>query len=231
MSFSNALPGSPSGKVTISSSVISIRSSFLYSPQRFAIRRADIRAEAEDNVRRLRNHPSLVLWCGNNEIDVAWKPHDKRNSRFRKFYTEEEAEQFDRVNETIFRNILPGVVDSLCGGTVPYWHSSPSPGWGLDTADRWRYGDVHNWDVWHKGDPISAYNTQIARFISEYGLQSYPELSSVERFIPEGERRLASPSMTSHQATGKRETPGCWNMSIGHTCAATISHARCTSAN
>ena len=88
---------------------------------------ADIRAEAEDNVRRLRNHPSLVLWCGNNEIDVAWKPHDKRNSRFRKFYTEEEAEQFDRVNETIFRNILPGVVDSLCGGTVPYWHSSPSP--------------------------------------------------------------------------------------------------------
>ena len=46
---------------------------------------ADIRAEAEDNVRRLRNHPSLVLWCGNNEIDVAWKPHDKRNSRFRKF--------------------------------------------------------------------------------------------------------------------------------------------------
>ncbi|MFQ7386802.1 MAG: hypothetical protein ACLRM8_03080 [Alistipes sp.] len=88
------------------------------------------RAEAEDNIRRLRNHPSLVLWCGNNEIDVAWKPHDKRNSRFRKFYTEEEAEQFDRVNETIFRNILPGVVDSLCGGTVPYWHSSPSPGWG-----------------------------------------------------------------------------------------------------
>lgn len=165
---------------------------------------ADIRAEAEDNVRRLRNHPSLVLWCGNNEIDVAWKPHDKRNSRFRKFYTEEEAEQFDRVNETIFRNILPGVVDSLCGGTVPYWHSSPSPGWGLDTADRWRYGDVHNWDVWHKGDPISAYNTQIARFISEYGLQSYPELSSVERFIPEGERRLASPSMTSHQGDRKK---------------------------
>ena len=165
---------------------------------------ADIRAEAEDNVRRLRNHPSLVLWCGNNEIDVAWKPHDKRNSRFRKFYTEEEAEQFDRVNETIFRNILPGVVDSLCGGTVPYWHSSPSPGWGLDTADRWRYGDVHNWDVWHKGDPISAYNTQIARFISEYGLQSYPKLSSVERFIPEGERRLASPSMTSHQGDRKK---------------------------
>ena len=165
---------------------------------------ADIRAEAEDNVRRLRNHPSLVLWCGNNEIDVAWKPHDKRNSRFRKFYTEEEAEQFDRVNETIFRNILPGVVDSLCGGTVPYWHSSPSPGWGLDTADRWRYGDVHNWDVWHKGDPISAYNTQIARFTSEYGLQSYPELSSVERFIPEGERRLASPAMKSHQGDQKK---------------------------
>ncbi len=165
---------------------------------------ADIRAEAEDNVRRLRNHPSLVLWCGNNEIDVAWKPHDKRNSRFRKFYTEEEAEQFDRVNETIFRNILPGVVDSLCGGTVPYWHSSPSPGWGLDTADRWRYGDVHNWDVWHKGDPISAYNTQIARFTSEYGLQSYPEHSSVERFIPEGERRLASPAMKSHQGDQKK---------------------------
>lgn len=165
---------------------------------------ANIRAEAEDNVRRLRNHPSIVLWCGNNEIDVAWKPHDKAHSRFRKFYTAAEAEQFDRVNETIFRNILPSVVDSLYDRNIPYWHSSPSPGWGLDTADRWRYGDVHNWNVWHKGDPITAYNTQIARFSSEYGLQSYPELSSVERFIPEGERYLASPSMKSHQGDQKK---------------------------
>ena len=165
---------------------------------------ADIRAEAEDNVRRLRNHPSLVLWCGNNEIDVAWKPHDKANSRFRKSYTEAQAEQFDRVNETIFRKILPGVVDSLYAGRIPYWHSSPSPGWGLDTVDRWRYGDVHNWDVWHKGDPIEAYDTQIARFCSEYGLQSYPEYSSLERFIPEAERYLASPSMKSHQGDQKK---------------------------
>lgn len=165
---------------------------------------ADLRAEAADNVRRLRNHPSVVLWCGNNEIDVAWKPHDKPHSRFRKFYTEEQAAQFDRVNETIFRRLLPGVVDSLCAGRVPYWHSSPSPGWGLDTVDRWRYGDVHNWDVWHGGDPIEAYNTQIARFCSEYGLQSYPEYASVAQFIPAEERFLASPSMTSHQGDRKK---------------------------
>ena len=163
----------------------------------------NIRGEAEDNVRRLRNHPSLVIWCGNNEIDVAWTPFNKPESRFRKFYTPEQAVQFDRVNETIFRNILPEAVRSSYRQEIPYWHSTPSPGWGLDTLDRWKNGDVHNWDVWHKGVPISDYNRLIARFSTEYGIQSYPELSTIRRYTPEDELYMGSPTLKSHQGDSK----------------------------
>lgn len=162
-----------------------------------------IRAEAEDNVRRLRNHPSVVIWCGNNEIDVAWKPFNKPESRFRKFYTPEQATQFDKVNETIFRKILPDAVAGAYKQEMPYWHSTPSPGWGLDTLDRWKNGDVHNWDVWHKGVPISDYNKLIARFSTEYGLQSFPEVSSIRKYTPEKELYIGSPTLRSHQGDVK----------------------------
>ena len=163
----------------------------------------NIRAEAKDNIHRLRNHPSLVIWCGNNEIDVAWKPFNRPESRFRKFYTPEQAEQFDKVNETIFRKILPEAVAEAYKQEMPYWHSTPSPGWGLDTLDRWKNGDVHNWDIWHKGVPIADYNTLIPRFSTEYGLQSYPELSSIRRYTPENQLYLGSETLASHQGDRK----------------------------
>lgn len=160
---------------------------------------SSVKAEALDNVERIRNHPSVVIWCGNNEIDVAWKPYNKPESRFRKFFTEKQAEEFDKVNETIFMEILPSAVKESYRDSIPYWHSTPSPGWTLDTLDRWRNGDVHNWDVWHKGVPIDDYNKLIARFSTEYGLQSYPEYSSLLKYIPEKDLYIGSPTMTSHQ--------------------------------
>lgn len=159
----------------------------------------NIRHEAEDNVKRLRSHPSLVLWCGNNEIDSAWKPGNPSASNWRKKHPQHVNDQFDRVNERVFREILPSVVDSLYADGIPYWHSSPSPGWMLDKLPKWQYGDVHNWDIWHRGDSLTAYNHRIARFTSEYGLQSYPEYSSVRRFIPDEDLYLNSPSISSHQ--------------------------------
>ncbi|MGN1220879.1 MAG: glycosyl hydrolase 2 galactose-binding domain-containing protein, partial [Candidatus Cryptobacteroides sp.] len=159
----------------------------------------NIRNEAAENVKRLRSHPSLVLWCGNNEIDSAWKPGNPSASNWRKKHPQHVNDQFDKVNEHIFRGILPSVVDSLYADGIPYWHSSPSPGWMLDKLPKWQYGDVHNWDIWHRGDSLTAYNNKIARFTSEYGLQSYPEYSSVKRFIPDEDLYLNSPSISSHQ--------------------------------
>lgn len=164
---------------------------------------SNVKFEAIDNVKRIRNHPSVVIWCGNNEIDVAWKPYNKPESRFRKFFTEEQSKAFDKANETIFMNILPTVIKESYKDPIPYWHSSPSPGWTLDTLDRWSNGDVHNWDVWHKGVPINDYNELIARFSTEYGLQSYPEYSSILEYVPEKELYIGSPTMTSHQGDRK----------------------------
>ena len=32
----------------------------------------NVKTEIRDNVRRLKHHPSLALWCGNNESEEGW---------------------------------------------------------------------------------------------------------------------------------------------------------------
>jgi beta-mannosidase len=152
----------------------------------------DIEAEAEDQVRRLRNHPSIVIWCGNNETEAAFTwgvrttlPPEVRRLIWQDYLTE-------------FSGILPRVVGRLNPET-PYWPSSPSADYEPLTAT-FLSGDAHVWDVWHGRVPFTTYEAHHERFITEYGFQSFPEMRTVESFTqPEDRTGIFTSVMLAHQ--------------------------------
>lgn len=167
----------------------------------------NVAREAEYNVKRLRNHPSIALWCGNNEIDSAWAHYEEDGGwGWKKDFTSEQREKLWADYEAIFHRILPEVVERL-GGGVAYWPSSPIR---ERTGDANQHalqvagdGDVHYWGVWHAVEPFANYNAKIGRFMSEYGFQSFPELKSVLTYAPESELALESAIMLAHQKNGR----------------------------
>lgn len=150
---------------------------------------ATVRQETLDNVRRLRHHASLGLWCGNNEIESAWH-------HWGDFQKESAYLRADYIR--LFEDILPGAVREADDVTF-YWHSSPSSGGCFDDPDSDRRGDVHYWDVWHGQKPFSDYQKYFFRFCSEFGFQSFPCLKTVEAFTEEADRNIFSKVMESHQ--------------------------------
>jgi len=152
----------------------------------------NIEAEADDQVRRLRNHPSIVVWCGNNETEVAlnWGdraklPLDVKFQMWQDYLTE-------------FSGILTRVVARLAPET-PYWPSSPSADYEAITP-AFHSGDDHIWDVWHGRVPFSTYETHHSRFVNEYGFQSFPEMRTIEAFTqPEDRTGILTPVMLAHQ--------------------------------
>ena len=152
----------------------------------------NMEAEAEDQVRRLRNHPSIVVWCGNNETEAAFNwglrptlPADVRLLIWQDYLTE-------------FSGILPRVVARLDPET-PYWPSSPSADYEA-LSDRYQSGDAHIWDVWHGRVPFATYETHHARFVTEYGFQSFPEMKTVGAFTQAEDRTgIFTPVMLAHQ--------------------------------
>ncbi len=166
----------------------------------------NVRAEAEDNLRRLRNHPSIVLWCGNNEIDSAWAHYDENGGwGWKKDYTPEQRENIWADYEAIFHKLLPDAVEKLSPG-IEYWPSSPLISLAEDAGQHAfpesTAGDVHYWGVWHAVEPFENYKLKIGRFISEYGFQSFPEYRSVRSFAEEADMELLSAVMLAHQKNG-----------------------------
>ena len=147
-----------------------------------------VRAEAEDNVRRLRNHPSVVLWCGNNEVETAWH-HWGWKQRL-------PAKLWDDYKK-LFHGVLPEVVAAL-DPSRPYWPSSPSSNLEED-ADSQRIGDIHYWEVWHAAKPFAEYEKQRPRFMSEYGFQSFPSIETVRAYTVPADHDIQSPVMLAHQ--------------------------------
>jgi beta-mannosidase len=140
----------------------------------------NIRKEAEYNVKRLRNHPSIALWCGNNENFHGW--HEWGWSEM---YEPKVKEFVWHTYERIFNEILPGVVEEVDPKTH-YWPSSPTA-YGGEFADR-KSGDEHDWTIWFGQKPFSAYGEDLPRFVSEYGLQSFPSIHTIREFTQEQDR-------------------------------------------
>jgi beta-mannosidase len=153
-------------------------------------------------VKRLRSHPSIVIWCGNNEIEAAWGPYDeKRGWGWKQRYTEEQRDIIWKAYDTLFHHILPDVIDQEDPGR-PYWHSSPSAGMGQLASYETTSGDMHYWGVWHGLNPLSDFRKYKARFMSEYGFQSFPEFNSVKKYTLPEDYSIESEVMASHQRSG-----------------------------
>lgn len=158
--------------------------------------RANVVAEARDNVRRLRHHPSVVLWCGNNEEETAWK--DWGHGRDLAAADPAFAARVWQGYVDLFGNDLRQVVAEE-GLGVPYWSSSPGNDLDEKANDSTR-GDKHYWQVWgNPALPVSAYLRETPRFMSEYGLQAWPVLRTLDGIIPAAEQQVDSATVRAHQ--------------------------------
>jgi beta-mannosidase len=147
-----------------------------------------VRQEASDNVKRLRNHPSIAIWVGNNEIETAWMHWGWKNQLPASLWDD-------------YLKIFHGVLLEVCGSldpSRPYWPSSPSSNLQED-SDSQRMGDVHYWQVWHASAPFAEYEKQFPRFMSEYGFQSFPQLETVNTYTVPSDHNITSPVMMAHQ--------------------------------
>jgi beta-mannosidase len=152
---------------------------------------ANVRAEAEENVRRVRHHPAIALWCGNNEIEQglvgeAWTD--------RTMSWEDYGRIFDRLLPEVVRDLDPD---------RDYWPCSPH----TPVGDRRDFndpasGDAHLWEVWHGRKPFEWYRTCAHRFNSEFGFQSFPEPRTVRDCTDAGDRNVTSWVMERHQRSG-----------------------------
>ncbi|HIS69855.1 MAG TPA: glycoside hydrolase family 2 protein [Candidatus Gallacutalibacter stercoravium] len=155
---------------------------------------ANIVAETRDNVRRIRHHASLALWCGNNEMEWGWGEPWARIQGHSPRYTADYIK--------IFEYILPRTVRREDPQTF-YWLSSPSSGGALDDPNNVDRGDTHYWEVWHSNKPFTEYRQSYFRFCSEYGFQSFPSIKTLRSFCLPEDENIFSEVMESHQKNGQ----------------------------
>lgn len=149
----------------------------------------NITKEITENVKRLRHHASLGLWCGNNEMESAW-------DHWPEVQSESKYLRADYIK--MFEYIVPKAVRAADSETF-FWQSSPSSGGCFDDPDDENRGDCHYWDVWHGQKPFTDYQKHYFRFCSEFGFQSFPCLKTVESFTEEKDRNIFSRVMENHQ--------------------------------
>lgn len=158
--------------------------------------RASVVHEARDQVRRLRNRPSVVLWCGNNEEEIAWKYWGHR-----KTLTAADPTFADKVWKgyvQLFGVDLRQVVAEE-GGGIGYWSSSPGNDL-QEVANTPAAGDMHYWEVWgNPAHPVTKYLEITPRFMSEYGLQAWPVQRTIDAFARRDQQDVATPVIEAHQ--------------------------------
>ena len=158
----------------------------------------NIKVEARQNVRRLRNHTCMALWCGNNEcLDMWFQWGVKR--RF-DYYNPEWSEIQWRQFTDLYYKVLPEIVAEEHPG-IAYRKSSPySDDYGLRSDS---IGDYHDWDVWGQALEFDLFNKKKSRFFSEYGFQGFPSFEAVKKFAhAERDWSATSEVMLSHQRAG-----------------------------
>lgn len=150
----------------------------------------NVKAELRDNVRRLRHHASLALWCANNEMEQLVERNDYGNTPK---LTADYIRLYEYLEPELLRQEDPQTF---------FWPSSPSSGGGFDDPNDPNRGDVHYWDVWHGNKPFSDYRNYFFRYASEFGFQSFPCLKTVASFTLPQDRNVFSRIMERHQRNG-----------------------------
>lgn len=151
-----------------------------------------VEAEAEYNIKRLRGHASLAMWCGNNEIYEGVRYWGWKNK-----YTAEAFAEMNRGYDILFRQLLPDMVKRFDSDRF-YMHGSPyEANWGR--PESWKIADSHNWGTWYGRKPFESFDSEIPRFMSEYGFQAFPEMKTIRTFAEEKDFELESPVMNAHQ--------------------------------
>lgn len=155
----------------------------------------NVKAEAVQQVIHYQNHPSLVIWCGNNEVSEGYVNWGWQKSMG---WTDDDYAEMKHGMDTLFVDIFTDVVNTY-DGTRDYWPSSPKNGWGK--AESLLEGDVHYWGVWWGEFPYEMYLEKVGRFNSEFGYQAYPDLSTLLAVTPELDYEV----IKAHQKHGRGE--------------------------
>jgi beta-mannosidase len=154
------------------------------------------RQEAIDQIKRLRDHPSIVVWCGNNEVETGWW-HWGDRQEFKASISPDTRDRVWQDYVILFGDILRSAATQYAD-PVPYTPSSPSANFE-EIPDNQHNGDMHYWQVWHAQAPASDYTLQFPRFMSEYGFQSFPELRTIATFAKPSDYDIRSTVMQAHQ--------------------------------
>lgn len=153
----------------------------------------NVREEVKYQLERLRHHPSIVLWCGNNEIDEAWKNWDWQK-QFNLHGTD--SAKIWNDYKRLFEDSLKKWVNEF-DGTRPYISTSPKNGWGH--KESFTEGDSHYWGLWWGLQDWEVFENKTGRFVSEYGMQAMPNWNTIKSFTDSSDRYLYSPVIQSHQ--------------------------------
>ena len=153
----------------------------------------NVREEVNYQVTRLRKHPCIVLWCGNNEIDEAW-----HNWGWQDQFNIHGNDSVQRWNDytRLFRDSLANWVHQL-DPFRPYVSTSPQIGWGHEES--FISGDSHYWGLWWGLEDWETFKTHTGRFVSEYGMQSMPNWNTLKGFSLPSDRQLLAPVIQAHQ--------------------------------
>lgn len=148
--------------------------------------------ELKYQIPRIASHPAVVIFNGNNEVDVAWK-----NWGFQLKYKlyGDAAKEIEESYVRLFKQLIPNTLMEFT--SLPYSHTSPLSNWGKD--EFYNHGSQHYWGVWHGKDPMSDFAKKIGRFNAEYGFQSFPAYSTLLKFAEKKQWNLDSTVMKSHQ--------------------------------
>jgi beta-mannosidase len=153
----------------------------------------NIKSEVKYQIERLRHHPCIILWCGNNEIEEAWKNWGWQNQY--NLHGEDSLRIWQEY-ETLFKDSLEAWTNEF-DGTRPYVSTSPKHGWGREKS--YVEGDSHFWGLWWGLMDWEVFKEKTGRFVSEYGMQSMSNYNTVKSYTPENERKLNSITTLSHQ--------------------------------
>jgi len=153
----------------------------------------NVQEEVKYQIERLRHHPCIVLWCGNNEVEEAWKNWGWQNQF--NLHGADSAQVWNDYKR-LFQDSLQKWVDEF-DGTRPYVSTSPKHGWGR--RESLTEGDSHYWGVWWGMEDWEVFEKKTGRFVSEYGMQAMPNWNTIKSFTDSSDRYLYSPVIKAHQ--------------------------------